>query len=752
MKPFKRAKMSVSLATVIACMPHPSLAIASDDYAIEEVVVTATKRAESLQDVAVAVTALSGDTLANSRISRSEDLVNLTPSLSFQSGGSDNGSSFNIRGIGTQSFSSGVEPSIATVIDGVVMGRSGMAFTELLDVERVEVLRGPQGMLFGKNASGGVVHIITNDPGNEFEASINAKTILSGTDEYKLSGMVSVPVTDTLGIRIAAFTTEPDSHINNINSGKELNGRKSEGGRIKLKWQPTNELTAKWSSDYSEINGTCCQFQSRSATAIESTFLGDVTASHNNDAVNISADIYNNSRSWGHSLDLGWDIGEYTFTSISAYRNWQSSANTDVDGTPLTLLDVNAGQSQQRQLTQEFRLSSPQNEAFSYVLGLYYFEQNMTREFERVYHDLFASALPATIPVEARKLGSQFEASVDSTSYAGFGQFTLNLSDDFRLIGGARYTQEELEFEFEREQAQGVFSSLAPVQAPYSDATNDTDWSFKLGAQWDINADSMGYLTWTEGYKGPAFNVIFEMTPDNTKPVEAEVSDSLELGVKSSWLDNRLIVNAALFHSRYDNFQAQAQDANSAQFTLLNAGEVRTTGLELDFIARPLQALTVSGGFAYIDAEISDFKAGPCSPRQSAINENSCALGSQDLSGETLPNSSKVKFNLSADYVIALSDRHEIVPRATYRWKDDELFSMDQDKEKSQDGYGILDLSLSLHATDDSYSVTLFVDNALDEQYVDAIIHNNIWPGAYDHYYSIKSERRIGLDLRYSWF
>lgn len=744
----KRSRVASSVSLAMATLMASSVMAAESDFELEKITVTASKRVENLQDVASAVTALSADDLVNSQITRTEDLVNLSPSLTFQSGGSDNASSFNIRGIGTQSFSSGVEPSIATVIDGVIMGRSGMAFNELLDVQRVEVLRGPQGMLFGKNASGGVVQIITNDPGDSFEAAINTKAILSGTDEYRVSGMISVPVTDTLGFRVAAFTTERDDHIYNVLTDSNVNGSKNSGARIKIKWQPTDDLSVKWSSDFSERSGECCQPQARTATANEAYFLGELSASEDNKSINVAGELYNESESSGHSLEANWELGEYTLTSISAYRDYSSKSNQDVDGTPVTLLDINAGESTQNQTTQELRLTSPQDQTLTYVAGLYYFKQSMNREFQRVYHDLFGVFVP-TFP--GLKFGSHYEATVESTSYAAFGQFEVNISDTFRLLGGARYTNEELDFEFEREQAADVYAPIVANQALYQDSTEDTDWSFKVGAQWDLNKDVMSYVTLTEGYKGPAFNVIFEMTSDTTLPVAPETSKAFEVGLKSRLFNNHLVLNTALFQSSYDNFQAQAQDASSAAFTLLNAGEVRTQGIELDFQARPTEDMMISGGFAYIDAEIVDFKGGPCSPRQVAADENSCADNSQDLSGKDLPFSPQVKFNLSFEYFMALGEDHELVPRATYRWQGDELFSMDQDAEKSQDAYGVLDISVRLESLDQPYSVTLFVNNALDENYVDAIVHNNIWAGSYDHYYSPKSERTVGIDFRYTW-
>jgi len=743
-----KSNLAAAASLLIVSEIVSSSTLADDSYAIEEVTVTASKRTESLQNVALAITALSAEDLITSHISRSEDLGNLAPSLTFQRGGSDNGSSFNIRGIGTQSFSSGVEPSIATVIDGVVMGRSGMAFNELLDIQRIEVLRGPQGMLFGKNASGGVIHIITHDPSEDFEAELNANTTISGTQEHHISGVVSAPLSDTLGLRVALFTTERDGNIENVLTGKNINDRKNKGGRIKLKWQASENLDIKWSSDYSERNDECCQPQARTATPFKAPFLGPLAASTDNDRVNIGADVYNASKSWGHSFELNWDIGDYTLTSLTAYRDWNSSSNQDVDGTPLSLLDINAGQTAQNQSTQELRLSSPKDQTLNYVLGLYYFDQNVERGFERVYHDIFGLFVPQA---PGLRLGSLYEAAVGSTSYAGFGQFEFNLSDDLRLLGGARYTRENLDFEFQREKSNLAFAPIAPNQALYQDKAKDTDWSFKVGAQWNISDEVMGYISFTEGYKGPAFNVVFEMTPENTRALAPETSDSFELGLKSEWFQQRLIINAALFQSDFDNFQAQAQDANTAAFTLLNAGEVRTRGFELDFMALATQKLKVSGGLAFVDAQIVDFTAGPCSPRQISANENSCSSNSQDLSGKDLPFSPELKLNLSAEYVFDISDNYEVTSRAAYRWQDEILYSMDQDHEKVQDGYGVLDLSLKLETANRHYSVTLFVDNVLDEHYVDAIVHSSVWSGAYEHYYSPNSERNIGLNLKYRW-
>ena len=212
------ALLSGSFALVPFTYP---LAIGQDARALEEVIVTARKREQSLQDVSVAVTALTDTVIAEAQIYNSEDLVQLVPSLTFQQGSNPRQSSFNIRGIGTQSFSTGVEPSVSTMLDGVVMGRSGQAFMQLLDVERIEVLRGPQGTLFGKNASAGVLHIITKEPTEEFSGEVMAGA--AENNEYRLGATVAGPITDTLGFRLSGSGSDVDGWIKNRFDGDDLN-------------------------------------------------------------------------------------------------------------------------------------------------------------------------------------------------------------------------------------------------------------------------------------------------------------------------------------------------------------------------------------------------------------------------------------------------------------------------------------------------------------------------------------------------
>ena len=749
---------------------------------MEEIIVTARKREQSLQDVSVSVMALPESLLKDSFLTDTEDLTQLVPSLNIQRAGAPRGSSFNIRGVGTQSFSSAVEPSVSTVLDGVVLGRSGMAFFQLLDVERVEVLRGPQGTLFGKNSTAGVVHIITQDPSDEFTASMSATAIED--DELQGGFTVSGPISDTLGYRLTGFYAWDDGFIENVNNGDDLNNSDEWSIRGKLRWDPTDTLSLLWSSDYNEFEGDCCVATLRSVEPwpeeppnnqdlvddILDT-LSPVKPSETNTKVNHDFPDELDVNGRGHALTADWELGEHTLTSITARRKWEQETSVDADGLPERVATVEVwqgGHTEQEQWTQEIRLTSPEDQLISYVAGLYYFDQTINRTFDR----FIGLGNPALDGVAT----SNFQ--VDTLNYAAFGEATWNISDDWRFILGARYTQDDIEFDFERPSN----SAFQPTIEPFSKDVTEDDVSGKATLEWNATDDMLVYATYVQGYKGPAFNITTGSSPENTQPVDPETSESFELGIKSNWLDNRLVLNLAVFHTEYEDFQAQATeselildengnpvdqngdgvDDRKFSFILTNVGEVTTEGIEIDLMAQLTDNLSLFGGVAFIDADIDEYPGGPCSFGQEfrgvGFNgQTGCGddPAQQDLSGGELPYSPDWKFNLAANYTIPLERQSfDVVLNAAFRAQDDVQLSINQDVNQRQDAYEILDLSVKLQDKDDRYSAALFVKNAFDEDYVSGIAaqNENIMPNGYLQFFPRTWERRIGVEFRYNWY
>lgn len=748
---------------------------------MEEIVVTARKREQSLQDVSVSVAALPESLLKDAFITDSEDLTQLVPSLNIQKTGAPRGSSFNIRGVGTQSFSSAVEPSVSTVLDGVVLGRSGMAFFQLLDVERVEVLRGPQGTLFGKNSTAGVVHIITQDPTDEFTGAVTARAIED--DQLEGGFTVSGPLGDAVGFRLTGSYAWDDGYIDNTYNGDKLNSRDDWSLRGKLRFDPGASLSLLWSSDYSEQEGDCCVATLRSiepypaqAPNNQATVdallqaLSPVVPASDNTRVNHDFPDTLEVTGGGHSLTADWDIGNHTLTSITAYRDWEQISADDADLVPMRVAVAEVwqvGHTQQEQWTQELRVTSPADQRVSYVAGLYYFDQTINRTFDR----FLGLGNPALDGVAT----SDFE--VNSLNYAAFGEATWNINSDLRLVLGARYTQDEIDFDFMR----AGNSAFQPDIAPFSKDVDGDDLSGKATLEWNASDDMLLYATYVQGYKGPAFNVLTGSDPDNTQPVDPETSKSYELGMKSGWFDNRLVVNVALFHTEYSDFQAQATESvlllddngntidqngdgepdRKFSFVLTNVGEVTSEGIEIDFIAQPTENLSLYGGIAWIDAQIDSYEGGPCSFGQEFRDvgyrgQTTCGdePANQDLSGGELPYSPDWKASLAANYRIAMNDLpFDVVLNANFRAQDDVQLSIDQDKYQRQGAYEVLDFSVSLRDRQERYNAAIFVKNALDEEYASAVAaqNENLIPNAYMQFLPRAFERRIGLELRYNW-
>lgn len=749
-----------------------SPSVHAQTLALEEVVVTATKRETNLQDVAVAVTALSADFLKEAHIQSSEDLTHLVPSLNLQKGSNPRQTSFSIRGIGTQSFSSAAEPSVSSMLDGVVMGRSAQSFMQLLDVQRVEVLRGPQGTLFGKNSTGGVVHIITQNPTSEHSGEIMASVI--SDEEYRGGLSVAGPLSDTVGYRFSAVGGTTEGYTRNVFDGSDLDGIDTWNVRGKLRWEPSDTLEFKFASDYGKRSCECTTAPLRSIDLFESAdgsisnaddipellaLIDPITPSFENQTVSIDKRPFSDSASWGSSMEANWDVGEFTLTSITASRGFEVNGFGDVDNLPVTRLGFDQfGSSEQEQFTQEFRITSPADRQLTYVAGVFYFDQEVKRTFRRQFE-----IVPGDPGIGIASM------AVDTRNWAAFGELTWNFSDSMRILFGARYTEDELEFLFSRTQ-EGLQLGVPAAVPATPGATDETDLSGKVALQWDFNDAGMAYLSFTQGYKGPAYDVAFGTDPVGLLRVEPETSDSWELGIKTSLLDDRVRLNAAIFHSVYDDFQAQAffdpdgvpdcpdddpncePDNEPGSFKLINAGEVSTQGVELDFLAQVSKNLRLSGGLAFIDAKIDDYPAGQCSGGQTFRGE--CPLGLQDISGGDLPYSPDWKVSLTAAYTQKLGNGFDVLYKASVRAQDDTQYSLSQDENTIGESYAIIDASLVLKSHSDHWETSLFVKNVADEFYVTAIQANNaaFLPNGYAHRYSKLSRRTFGMELRYRWF
>ncbi|MDQ1158994.1 iron complex outermembrane receptor protein [Sphingomonas sp. SORGH_AS 950] len=718
-----------------------------------DIVVTAQKRSERLQDVPLAVTALSADTLSQRQINDTNGLVQAVSSLTYTQGNNVSNSTFRVRGIGTTLFNQGSESSVSTVIDGVVLARQAQGFVDLADLERVEVLRGPQGTLFGKNATAGVISVVTARPTRTFTA--RAEATIAELGEYRIKGTVSGPLSDTLGFRLSGFRNDVGGHITNVASGRDQNGFKSWGLRGKLDWAAAPGLNLLGTIDYRHTDANCCQPQYiKVTTPLLAQLLSPVVASRHNRQVSIDVPSFNNTRQLLGSLEANLDLGRHTLTSLTAWQDFNFDNNVDVDGlnTPSPIFVpfgngrgiLNGGPAGVKQFSQELRLTSPQTGAITYVAGLYFLDLDVTRGFRRRLGNCVAGGVNGAAvfgqPCAAPTYVSTFHNAKSTTQqYAAFGQAELKLVDRLSAIAGARLQRERVGYEGNRP-GLPLVTGDAPLMGASrgSGSTRDTDLSGKLGLQYRASRDAQAYVTWTRGYKGAAYDIEVNANFASQRPVLPETVKAWEAGVKLDLFDRALSLNTAAFYADYANLQVQAAYTDPVTGIVstipTNAGSAITKGVEVEWIARPARGLTISGGATYLATDL-DVDGVSCplpqqgaAPVQSGFPVNQCyrtAAGRTPLlnvRGGRIPNAPSWRGMLTTRYETDLPNSDlALFGQVSANGQTRVNFSLEQDPELAQGGYATFEASIGVRQVAGRYSATLFVRNIGDRHFLTSV-------------------------------
>ena len=792
------------IALGVAMPAYAQDAPSDDDSVSNEIIVTAQKREQNIQDVPVAVSVISGAALEAQGGINIENAQYLVPSLNFRKSGSALNQSLYLRGVGTTTFSIGGEPSVGTVLDGVVLARSGEAFSDLVDIERIEVLRGPQGTLFGKNASAGVINIVSRRPGDTFGASIEGGFFFGNGQEYRVRGGVDAPLSEKIGARVTGFYSKWDGNIVNETLDRRVNGYERYGFRGIVEARPSENVTLTLIGDWRKSNDDCCAevigsparnadnttfatFTARAATALP-PLLGDKGRRVRQNLLTQSLE-----KAWGVSFqaDIVSDDGP-TVTSITAYREYDS--NEVRDGDFLSTPYVGIAQSHDfgpqtgNTFTQELRLTSPSGQFLEYVAGLYYYNASQERTFTRANIACTASTLPVqgvltpcstaagastiTFPIGIANFGTTFK------NMAAFGQATFNFSDSFRAIAGLRYTHDQLNGfhsrttpvpgasqpvfdqgvynEYIRQINLGVTPAAAQTAAvlasngqPFRQKVTNNNISGKFGLQYDLSEDVMAYASYSRGYKGPGLNIFFNLNSNGTPPLADETGDSYEGGLKTSMLDGQLTLNLAGYYAKYKNFQANNPDFVLGQrvtrFT--NAGTVSTRGFELDLLYRPSDDFTLSGGVAYTDAKVDRFRLPPGAPITDQIPD-----------GSALPFSPKWKSSLGGTYTVRTGGFADIELGAQGSYQSSQLSLLVASplitgNSRIKD-YGLLDLSIALLGADNRYRISFLAKNVLDTSFAASIVDGgplsagNTGSSSYRYIIPREADRYFGINAK----
>ncbi|MBT2186088.1 TonB-dependent receptor [Sphingobium nicotianae] len=808
----RSASIYLSSVAVIAqlCLAapiHAQTADAAEAVAAEEdvgeIIVTAQKRSERLQDVPVAITAVTGDALLNRGIADTKNLTQVAPSLTFGQGNNPNNSSFRVRGIGTSVFGIGSEASVSVVMDGVVMARGAQGFADLADIERIEVLRGPQGTLFGKNATAGVISVVTARPSKTLSGSVNASVAEMG--EYRVNGTVSAPISDVVGVRLSGFYNNDDGYYYNVAQKKKINGFESWGVRGKLEFD-LGDLNLLGMASYSENNGTCCQSALiRSDNANLSTLIGPVVARPFNREVVSNGDNVSRTNQAIFSLEGSYDLGAATITSLTAYQKYNFYAGFDVDGinnaTPIYTggnglapyyanYDVNAGPFDLKQFSQELRLASSGSNRFNYVVGLYYDQLTGNRSFGRRIVTCPTSiaanqglALGATCPSPRGSSGSA-NSHLEATQYAAFGQIDYRLVGGLKAIAGIRVQHQSLWVYGAQDVAPLVVGdtpmfSGATLTSGRTDASDDAVTG-RAGLQYEFNRHAQAYATFSHGYKGQSLGTEFNQTFNNNAIVEPETVNAYEIGFKGSTSNRVLTVAIAAFLADYKNLQVQANKSDNSTGTFLfvvtNAGTSQTKGIEIETTLRPTEELSIQSSFAYVHGRFdANGLACPLNLQAAAVTvpfggvqpNNTCfrqASSTGTLSGNQqnvrngiLPVTPEWRFSINPRYEKPVSSNMIAYVDLNFAWQSKVNFALEQDQLAIQKAYATLDATIGIRPADKGLRASIWVKNAFDQNYYSSLgrfttlTSNTVTPNNILGFMPKSALRYFGASIGYSF-
>jgi iron complex outermembrane receptor protein len=614
---------------------HPT----TEGAGVGDIVVTAQRRSESLQKVPLSVNAVTADTLSERNINGLDQLPLVAPSLQVGLLGN-----YSIRGVGTLTNSSAVDSSVAVAIDEVNLGQPGLAVDLFNDVQRVEVLNGPQGLLFGRNSSAGLMNIVTGRPElgsteNIFsvEAGSRDKPGAPGDAQYVIAReTLNLPLGKSTAIRLNGFYSygEPVTTLTKVSSARQDANKRQYGIRAKLLSDLTDRLSLYIIGEYAESHGgnATNSFTSVGPVAtsvIRPILVADgITPNAENFLVSGTGAYYQDRLNVGVQGTLSYDLGGgWSISDIAAWKRYKNTSRFDIDQTSADILDTNLTDTNYTQFSNELRLALPSGKRLGGQVGLYYFDATSHRGLlTSGGFNVPAPAQPnapfcvgiglVTPGCTTRNLffiGRDINYVLDNRSYAAFGQLTYELTGGLQVIAGGRLTRDELHLV----QSQGqnnYFRSLSP-RATFDQSNENTDFSYKAGLQYQITPDIMAYATYGRGYKGAGANDAGATTTANLI-VQPETSNTFEAGFKSSFFDHRLVVNVALFHSKFKNFQTQSFNAAVTAFITQNAGALTSQGGELTIIARPFRGLTVSANASYLDSKFDSFVGAQCYPGQ----------------------------------------------------------------------------------------------------------------------------------------
>jgi iron complex outermembrane receptor protein len=712
MTQFKRTLM---LATALALCGGAQAQGASSNS--EEIVVTAQKRAENIQDVPISLEVVSNELIEDLHIVRFEDLQKYVPNFTVQP--TPGANQIYIRGIGSGAQNFAFEQSVSLYVDGIYAGRNRQFMAPFFDVERIEVLRGPQGALVGKNTAAGAISLISAQPQEEFSAMAEASMLLDRSG-YSVSGYVTGSISDSVTARLAVKLVDQDGWVYNRHTAEDVPHEDDSLIRGILRYEPSEnfDLTAKIEyTDYSVYGTNAIAFVGGSDDDFEN---GEKAAEP--PFGERERDL---TESFSATVVANYYFGEYTLTSTTGYSEYDARKYTGA-GSSVPELWLSIQGEDFSQWSQEVRLASPVGQPVEFIVGAYVDTNDLTTEFVNRYRLLGG--------VLAGEVNQVFEQTTDTWSV--FGQAKWNITEELKLLGSLRYTENSKDASYDFFRVAGV--PLGPpiyLEGSRSKGTLDPS----ITVQYHFTDDIMAYATYSQGSKAGGFSSNTRTVTALTFEFDDETSRNYEIGVKTKLFDGAVIANLTAFHTEFEDLQV-SNYLPVIGIVIGNAASATTEGFEFSGSWYITDELELGASVAYLDATYDDFPGGPC------LWNAPAGCVSQDIGGTTIPNTSKWSGSVTGRYETDINEslKASLALIATFRSK--YYVEANLHPDSMQDGYTKLDAVFQLAAIDDKWSIELFGRNLTDEH---TFNFSYFWPFDVGHRLKYLQETRtIGVTAR----
>jgi iron complex outermembrane receptor protein len=747
---------------------------------IEEIIVTTQKREQSLQDVPISVSAFTGSFMEKAQISDAKAVALLTPGVS---GDTDDSflDSMNVRGISTNDFGVGAEPSIGVYQDGIYLGRTGGALASFFDLQMVEVVKGPQGTLFGRNASAGAIAVTTAKPTDEQSGSIDLGIGEDGYSEF--TGVMNMPVNDNFSQRIAIYQQKKDGWVKNINDGKMAGAIENTAARYTLAYE-SDMVSGTLMLEYEDRQGPPTLYQAFDPDDTGISFYSSDAARNEVSSDVNSDDLIDEGEVWGATLNVEVDLGnDYSLTSITGIRGHNYYYKEDFDGEDRFIFNYSQIQ-EQKYFSQEFRLNKD-TDAVSWFVGASMYQEEIETRFNQTYdEDVMCQTLavaysvdydgdPDYVESEVTDCSSYYYYNYGDASYTDpgvgtrndsvdidaeydgwgvYGDATFHVSEQLDVSVGARYTEDNRDFgqKFGGDDRNYFFYSFPFFSSDFIRGSDSwTNTSLRTAASYQLSDEVSTYINYSTGYKAGGFNTLFVMFPDSVdvdsldgedavelggspESFEKEEVTNIELGLKGQFWDGQMQLNASIYQYQFDGMQSGYYVGS--RYSVANVGDAEGNGVELDMRLLPSDNLDIYLGLSWADTELTKPAEGFCEPA--------------DCLGAQIPGTVEFSAAMVATYTVPMKNGDLAVTWETFHQDESVGFGQFDLNPLMADGFTTNNLRIGYDSAED-WSVTLWVNNITDEFHYKGVAgaDSNIAP----HYFGFSEPRRMGVDIGFKF-